>query len=152
MNFNKKTATFCLVVVFFILDQLLKFIFNDSNRAVPLLGDLLVLKFSKNYNIALSLSLVSNRIALLLLIGCIILLLIYLLIKNRKDYGVSIWLTCIIIGAISNFIDRLQYGYVIDYIDVKFFSVLNLGDVMITIGSLFLILTLHRNKKQEISS
>ncbi|KKP78386.1 MAG: Lipoprotein signal peptidase [Candidatus Moranbacteria bacterium GW2011_GWF2_35_39] len=37
-------------------------------------------------------------------------------------------------GAISNIIDRLFFGCVIDFIDLKFWPVFNLADIYITIG------------------
>ncbi|MBU1778489.1 signal peptidase II, partial [Patescibacteria group bacterium] len=40
----------------------------------------------------------------------------------------------IIFGAISNLTDRLEYGYVIDYFSLKYFTIFNLADVMIVIG------------------
>ncbi len=45
-----------------------------------------------------------------------------------------------ITGAISNIIDRLSYGYVIDYLSLRYFTVFNLADVMISSGAIILIL------------
>ena len=55
-------------------------------------------------------------------------------------------LILIISGGLSNFIDRLHYGCVIDFIDLKFWPVFNLADVYITIGAIALILKV-KNKK-----
>ena len=49
-------------------------------------------------------------------------------------------LTFIIAGACSNLIDRVRWGHVVDYIDVPWFTVFNLADVMITFGVGLLIL------------
>jgi signal peptidase II len=48
----------------------------------------------------------------------------------------------IISGAISNIIDRINYGCVIDFIDPKFWPVFNLADVYITIGTILILLNL----------
>ena len=37
-------------------------------------------------------------------------------------------------GAVGNLIDRLRWGYVVDFIDVRIWPVFNLGDSAITIG------------------
>ena len=58
--------------------------------------------------------------------------LLYLSIK--KDYIKAWLLLAIIFGAISNLFDRIKYGYVIDYLDLKYFTVFNLADVMIVGG------------------
>lgn len=56
-----------------------------------------------------------------------------------KSYYQKIFLILILSGAISNIIDRLRFGCVVDYIDLKFFPVFNLADVYITLGVIFLI-------------
>ena len=43
-------------------------------------------------------------------------------------------------GGASNIIDRLNYGCVIDFIDLKFWPVFNFADVYITIGAIMLII------------
>jgi signal peptidase II len=48
-------------------------------------------------------------------------------------------------GAFSNFIDRILYGCVVDYIRIGSFPIFNLADVCITLGiGLFI---LHWTKK-----
>jgi signal peptidase II len=98
---------------------------------------------------AFSLSIISNKVILLFLIGCIIAFLAYLLLKNKNNIYYLSGLFCIILGAISNFIDRLTYGYVIDYIDVRFFTVLNMADMIITLGAFLIILALYFQPKLE---
>lgn len=50
-------------------------------------------------------------------------------------------LVLIFSGAIGNLIDRLKFGYVIDFIDVRIWPVFNIADSCITIGTLLLALT-----------
>jgi signal peptidase II len=45
----------------------------------------------------------------------------------------------ILSGAISNIIDRIRFGCVVDYIDLKIFPVFNLADIYITLGIIFLV-------------
>jgi lipoprotein signal peptidase len=55
----------------------------------------------------------------------------------------------IISGAISNIIDRIYFGCVIDFIDLRFWPVFNLADIYITIGAIILIKKqLTKNKEQ----
>ncbi|RLE42967.1 signal peptidase II, partial [Candidatus Woesearchaeota archaeon] len=46
-------------------------------------------------------------------------------------------------GIISNLIDRLAFGYVIDYIDLRIWPAFNIADVAITIGVLMLFIQLR---------
>ena len=45
----------------------------------------------------------------------------------------------ILAGIIGNLIDRLHYGFVIDFIDFKFWPVFNIADSCITIGVIWWI-------------
>jgi len=50
----------------------------------------------------------------------------------------------ILSGAISNLIDRLYYGCVIDFIDLRIWPVFNLADIFICLGAFLLILKLSK--------
>ncbi|MCD6149441.1 signal peptidase II [bacterium] len=52
----------------------------------------------------------------------------------------------ILSGALSNLIDRLRYGCVIDFIDLKFWPVFNLADAFITIGGIMIIVKALNSK------
>jgi len=61
--------------------------------------------------------------------------------KNRGD---AIALGFVLGGALGNILDRVRYGYVLDYADLHFgefrpFLVFNVGDAAITIGVLLLL-------------
>lgn len=48
-------------------------------------------------------------------------------------------LALILGGAIGNLIDRLRFGYVVDFLDLRIWPVFNLADGAITLGAIFLI-------------
>lgn len=64
--------------------------------------------------------------------------LIYNFLKS-KNYLEKISLVLILSGAISNTIDRLARGCVIDFINLKYWPIFNLADIYITIGISLLI-------------
>ena len=113
-----------------------------------LAGDLFTFTFTPNYFIAFSLP-IGGRI-LELVIFVLILLMVaacfYLLIKKNKRI-LLFGLTVVLLGSISNFIDRLNFGYVIDYLYLKHFTVFNLADTMIVSGSIIIFFCL--NKKTD---
>jgi len=53
----------------------------------------------------------------------------------------------VILGAAGNLFDRLKYGYVVDYLDLKYFTAFNLADVMIVAGVIYLIYVLIKIKQ-----
>ena len=56
----------------------------------------------------------------------------------------------IILGAFSNLLDRLLYGGVVDFIDLYFFPVFNLADIMITAGVILLVVFSWQNKDERV--
>jgi len=74
--------------------------------------------------------------------------LIFYFIKREKKLFFSSKLAYgfIIGGASSNLFDRLIYGYVIDYIDIKVWPIFNLADAAITAGVVILILNSFRSR------
>lgn len=135
--------------MFFIGDRILKALALQQFEAKSLFGELFLFNFTKNFNISFSLPL-SGPI-LNIIIAAIILGLIYiiykLILKEKCLSSKSLLLTFILFGAISNMADRLLYGYVIDYLELKYFTVFNLADAMISFGVISLIFNLVKDKR-----
>jgi len=56
----------------------------------------------------------------------------------------------IVAGGVSNIIDRVFYGGVVDFINIGQLPVFNLADVMISLGVIFIIIGfVGKNKKTE---
>ena len=68
---------------------------------------------------------------------------------ERGETGSAVAVTAIIGGAVGNTIDRLAYGYVVDFIDLYYgeyhWPTFNVADMAITLGALTLILVVVRN-------
>jgi len=84
------------------------------------------------------------------------LLIIYLLYRMGTEYifrekKPSIWkhylLGAVIGGGLGNLIDRVFYGYVIDFIVLKPFPVFNVADIGITVGLVALFGTMLLSSK-----
>lgn len=75
----------------------------------------------------------------------IIAALIYIFVRT-DNYWRKLFLVLILSGAFSNMIDRIRFGCVVDYIDLKFWPVFNLGDVYITIGIVLLLFSFIKSK------
>jgi len=149
-NGVKKMTAICLAVVFFVaLDRFLKvYALANFVKAQNLLGEILQFNFKANYYIAFSLPLYGIWLNVVILL--IVLLLIYYLARAWRggQWKTAACLFAIIMGAASNLFDRLRYGYVIDYLDLKYFTVFNLADIMIIASVASLLLTL-KSKNYE---
>lgn len=137
-----------LAVIFFIgLDRFLKVFASASQTSeFNLLGEILKFNYKANYYIAFSLPLYGAWLKVIILL--IILLLLFYLAQAWQSgrQGIAVSLFTIVMGAAGNLFDRFKYGYVIDYLDLKYFTVFNLADAMIVIG-IFLML-IYANKKE----
>ncbi|MBI3330666.1 MAG: signal peptidase II [Candidatus Omnitrophica bacterium] len=68
-------------------------------------------------------------------------------LAQRPLAATTLWAYALILGgAAGNLIDRLRFGYVVDFIDVRVWPVFNLGDSAITIGVGLLVWRALRKK------
>jgi signal peptidase II len=140
-------AVFLLVIDQFIKRYALNEIGSDS---VNLIGEILVFQLAKNEFIAFSLPLSGFPLLIInsgILVGLIVWIILSLKENKIKQAGS---LTILAFGAISNMLDRIKYGAVIDYFDLKYFTVFNIADMMIVGGAALLIFFNIMNKKQPV--
>ena len=139
-----------LILILFSADRVLKHLFL-KNPASEFGGDFFyqLLTFHLATNPGIAFGILVHRLILSVLIVAILIILVNFLIKAYwKKELISIFsLSLITAGAFSNLIDRLRYGFVVDYIDLRFFTVFNLADTMITLGIVFLVFRVFRGQK-----
>ncbi len=138
--------SFFIIVLIFLLDRYSKFqvlnFFNDTSFYV---NDFLNLSLVWNTGIGFGLFSFEKSVyynATTLLIGLIIFILLYFVIKSERTE--KIIFSIIIGGALGNFYDRLIFKAVPDFIDFHYGSfhwfTFNLADVFITLGIIIYIL------------
>ena len=78
-------------------------------------------------------------------------LIVYLLRKHAAERWFCLALSLILGGALGNVIDRVRFGYVIDFLDFYYagwhFPAFNVADSAITVGAALLILDSLRKKE-----
>ncbi len=139
-----------VVILFLIADRLFKILaLNDIfSPPINLLDQIFKLAFSRNYYLAFSLPFNPGWAVILIIIIIVALLYYFIRLLYSNSFIKAGILFFIIFGATSNLYDRLKYGFVIDYLDLKYFTVFNLADIMIVMGVAGLFyLTL--NKKDD---
>ncbi|MEA2064968.1 MAG: signal peptidase II [Patescibacteria group bacterium] len=138
-------------IFLFALDRFSKnYIFKNPGAFQDFsIKNLLQITFSRNYNLALGIKI--NSILLFILILLSIFLLIYFLYKNyqKQNFTNILIITIVLCGALSNLLDRFLHGFVIDFINVPWFSVFNFADCYIVIG-VFTIIVRSYFKKEII--
>ena len=146
--------------VFFVLVTLdllsKKFIFDsiDLNTFIPLT---FFLDITHIHNFGISFGLFSGLISpwILIILGLLVVIFIFYLMISSSDALEERALLIIISGAISNIIDRIFNGYVIDFIYFHykdfFWPAFNFADIYITIGIMMIVINILRKIKNSIS-
>ena len=125
-----------LLIVFF--DQVTKLIFINQN--ITIIPNFLSFNYTQNTGAAFNMG--TNNIITIIIINVIIIGLIIKFIKdNDLHIGALVSLFIVLAGGISNLIDRIFRGFVIDFIDVNIFNFpnFNVADICIVLGIIFLI-------------
>ena len=115
---------------------------NSSINLISFEGrEWLNLTYEENTGAAFSI-LRDKQLFLIILTSIIILGVIILMITKRVKKPVYIWSFALIVaGGVGNLIDRIAYGYVIDFVDVRIikFAVFNFADICAVVGTVMLI-------------
>ena len=139
-----------LVSILFLADRLTKWLAAKIPQGgVFLFSEKFAgLRLYKNFNLIFNITL--PEWLMYGLISMILLPLAWLLIKNysQKNIFLIFSLSLIVVGAMSNLLDRLIFGYVIDFISFFNYSIFNLADVYI-VGGVGLILIWEMWSKAE---
>ena len=134
---KKRLCVISLILAFFILDRILKNIFLAKKIAFQ--TGPFFLSLIKNSQFVFGYF--QPTPWFYLLAGLVFIFLIYKLIDSyRKN---QIWfmtaLMMVVLGGFSNLLDRIKYGFVVDYVHFLNWSFFNLADLMIWAGIIILI-------------
>ncbi|NQT06544.1 MAG: signal peptidase II [Candidatus Omnitrophica bacterium] len=81
-------------------------------------------------------------------IACAIFAFLYLP-RIKREPGITRYAFALILGGIlGNLIDRLRFGYVIDFLDFRVWPVFNIADSAITIGALLICIQILKPRKK----
>ena len=147
-----------IILSVIILDQISKYWIqmNPSlHTHIEIIPNFLYITYVKNTGAAWSM--LSNQTVFLIIISIIeTIILIYFLIKCKKNKDSKLYLislSLMIGGAIGNLIDRIQFGFVRDFIDTYPFGynfpVFNIADSALTIGVILLLIQFVLEERKE---
>ena len=146
--------------IFFVLvasDLLSKKIVFDSIDLHTFISLTFFLDLTHIHNFGISFGLFSGLISpwLLIILGLLVVSFIFYLMKSASDMFEEWSLLIIISGALSNIIDRIFNGYVIDFIYFHykdfFWPAFNFADIYITIGIIMIVINVLRKINNSIS-
>lgn len=149
-NIRSISLFIALTIIWIILDQLSKSYFLKlgigfaSNGLMPYLFTVKV-----TINTGGAWSLFSDSTIILTVISsivCVVIIIGFLIICARSPQVpilTSSSLALVLAGGMGNLIDRLVYGYVIDFIDLSFieFPIFNIADIGVTCGIVLFVIS-----------
>ncbi|MDD2430339.1 MAG: signal peptidase II [Firmicutes bacterium] len=144
-------VTLIVAIVWLFLDQIIKFILPKVMswyETLEVIPGILNISLVKNDGAAFGI--LAGKTWFLIPIA--IIFVIYLFLQREKiskipfaKWGAPIAAA----GTLGNAIDRIFRGYVIDFIDVPFFSVFNIADIGITVGILLIAVGLYLHERDQ---
>ena len=128
-----------------LLDQLTKklaVLYLSEIDTLPIIKDVIHLTYSENTGAAFGMLKDHRWIFLVFSTVAIIAISGYLIATKPKNKLYVTALSFVLAGGIGNMIDRIAYGYVVDFIDFTLidFAIFNIADSFITVGACLLIL------------
>ena len=151
----KKIIPICLIT--FLADRISKHLIVSSlkvGKSVTIIKNFFSITLAKNTGIAFSL--LEGKIGIIILLTILVILLLLEMLKKENKEKEKICYAVIIGGAIGNLLDRLLYGYVIDFLDFKIFGydypIFNIADSCIVIGIILLLIISFTEKGENYES
>ncbi|WP_114954735.1 signal peptidase II [Sphingosinicella terrae] len=149
---RNRSVAFVIAFLIFVFDQATKWVVTyplslmaQPDRAIKITS-FFDLRWVENRGVSLGLLSAGSEMGRWLLVGMTALIasLVAFWLWREKSRDDSTALALILGGAIGNIVDRVRYGYVVDFADLHIgewrpFLVFNVADAAITIGVLLLL-------------
>lgn len=135
---------FIIIAIVIALDQLTKYLIQanfELNSTIPLIDGIFHITYIHNSGAAFSLF--QNKTGFLIAMQLIVIsiVVIYLLKKQKKEHWcLLLSLSLIVAGGVGNLIDRAMNGYVVDFLDFRFWPIFNVADISVCVGCGLLVL------------
>ncbi len=100
-----------------------------------------VLHLSLVHNRGAAFGMLRGQVPFFIFTAVLAIALMYAMLKNQSLRTVSAYsvaLSLILGGALGNLIDRVTFGYVIDFFDFRVWPVFNIADSAITVGAVII--------------
>ena len=139
-----------LAIFVFLLDWFSKiFVLRNLglNESVEIIKNIFYLTLVHNTGAAFGIFKNQTLFFIVVSILAVITIVIYIKKFSNIPLAIKIGLALILGGALGNLVDRLCFGYVVDFLDFKIWPVFNIADSAITVGTFLLIVNLMTKKR-----
>lgn len=140
---------YLITLILLSVDQFSKYIIRQKMslaESIPIIKSVFHITYVENRGIAFGLF--PQGSSLFIVISLIIILVIIFFERKKviKSLKERFCLGLILGGALGNLIDRLRFGFVIDFLDFRIWPVFNLADSGVCIGGILMVFFLLRKR------
>jgi len=134
-----------LAAAIVVIDRITKILaetFISDDQVIGVIPELFSFVYTENTGAAFSILSDKTWLLSIVSIAFCVGVVIYWFLKKPQNKMLCISVSLIFAGALGNAIDRIMYGYVIDFIRTDFidFPVFNVADISITVGAALLMI------------
>ena len=145
-----------MILLIIAFDQITKYLATaqlKGGKTVQFIPDVVQFRYAENTGMAFSLLSGARWIFIVLTVAVCVGVLWYMFSDRCKNLWLYWSLGVVVSGGLGNLIDRVRFGYVVDFIEPTFmnFAVFNIADSAVTLGaaSMIIYLVLDLFKKDE---
>ncbi len=135
---------YLLILAVIIFDQVSKYYIQtnmDLNNSISVIDGIFSITYIQNTGAAFSV--LQGKTIILIIIQVLVVLSIFVYVflkKNSIHWTLNVSLALIVGGGLGNLIDRVSYGYVVDFLHFHFWPIFNIADISVCIGCGLLII------------
>lgn len=158
MSRIKHISCSIMIILIVAFDQITKYLATvnlSSGKIVNFIPKFVQFRYAENTGMAFSMLSGARTVFIIVTAIVCIGVLVYLYSNKCKSLWMYWSLGVIVAGGIGNLIDRIRFGYVVDFIEPIFvhFAVFNIADCAVTCGSVvligYLLLDVFKKDKSE---
>ncbi len=132
-----------LIVLVDFISKRLVLAYLEPVGTVQVIPNLFSLTYVENRGAAFGILQNKQLFFIIFTIIAIVIMIIYLVKNNSNSKLLNLAIAFIVGGGIGNLIDRIFYGFVVDFLSLSFFSpVCNIADYFVTAGTIMFIIYL----------
>ncbi len=136
--------SFLIMLGFFVVlaDQLTKYVVESLlyvGQSIPIIPQYFHITLVRNPGAMFGLMAHWRWFFIVVTIAALTILVLFMKDISGEVIYAKIGLVLIMSGAVGNLIDRLRFGYVIDFIDFRIWPVFNIADTVLCVGAIFFL-------------
>jgi len=133
-----------IALLLVVMDQLTKYLASAAQSKIVIEN---IFHLTLVHNYGASFGILQNFTWFLTVFSFVIIgFILYYYYKKKVEKNMVPYVAMVLAGTIGNLIDRLRFGYVIDFIDFRVWPSFNIADAAITIGVIGLVIILWKQK------